>query len=100
MAKTMAGCPSRERDWQVKRLAQLALSLAKDDAIALAASGWALAYVLFANLERRRPPNLSRACCSIPMRAEAEITAAGKKLSRRAGTWRSSASHVPCAEST
>jgi hypothetical protein len=37
---------SFERDWEARRLAKYAVELGKDDAITMAASAWALAYVV------------------------------------------------------
>ena len=81
---------------EVTRLAQRAVELGKDDAIALAASGWALALCCSRSRGRRRL-NRSRAGAQFQFGRGMVFRRLGKKLARRAGNWRSSASRVPCA---
>ena len=81
---------------EVTRLAQRAVELGKDDAIALAASGWALTFVV-RDLEVGAGLDRSRACAQFQFGRGMDFRRLGKKLARRAGSWRSSASRVPCA---
>ena len=70
---------------EVTRLAQRAVELGKDDAIALAASGWALAYVV-RDLEVGAALNRSRACAQFQFGRGMVLRRLGKKLARRAGS--------------
>ena len=70
---------------EVTRLAQRAVELGKDDAIALAASGWALALCCSRSRGRRRL-NRSRACAQFQFGRGMVLRRLGKKLARRAGT--------------
>jgi tetratricopeptide (TPR) repeat protein len=68
---------------EVTRLAQRAVELGKDDAIALAAGGWALVYV--GSRSRGRWLNRPRACAELQFGRGMVLRRLGKKLARRAG---------------
>ena len=69
---------------EVTRLAQRAAELGKDDAIALATSGWALTVCCSRSRDRRRL-NRSRACAQFQFGRGMEFRRLGKNLARRAG---------------
>jgi hypothetical protein len=92
----MAGFQSQPNEIaEVTRLAQRAVELGKDDAIALAASGWALAYVV-RDLEVGAGL-IDRALVLNSNLAEAWYFGGWAKIWLGEPERRSSASRVPCA---